>query len=128
MRATKIVRLCSVCSLLQQAVGEANEDVTYTVVKGGSSHRRDILIDSRGYIYCSRPSRPSRKAPDNKTNWRCSVRSKKCMCFATVVGVDDHYEPGSIGHNHLPKPDKAARCQIAAKVCRQEWQLIIILA
>ena len=95
-----------------------DENVTYTVINGGSNNNHDILIDSIGYIYCERSShyKPKRAIDSNKSHWRCSVRGKSCICYATVVCIDGQFQPGPVGHNHAPNPGKAARRQIMAKV------------
>ncbi|XP_022092852.1 uncharacterized protein LOC110980464 [Acanthaster planci] len=86
-----------------------NDEVTYDLVVS-SSQRRNLLTDSRGYSYTVK------KVRGEKTYWRCAVRNKTIQCGASVIQTGDHFEAGSVEHNHPGKPGNNVVARLITKV------------
>ncbi|KAK6186638.1 hypothetical protein SNE40_005926 [Patella caerulea] len=74
----------------------------FTVVKSGSQKGKDKLVDANGYTYVKKSS------TERKVYWRCSIRTSKHRCGATVIQTmyPDEFVTGKITHNHPSQPGK----------------------
>ena len=86
------------------------EPLRFEVVQGGSERGRDIVVDNRGHSYVKKKSSPS------FTYWRCSVKSAKVYCSATVSQRETGFTPGR--HNHIcePQPGKNRQVRMAKEL------------
>ena len=66
-----------------EVVPQDSGEVTFQVVKGGTKHGGDMLIDSRGYTYNISWKRT------RKVYWWCTIQRKDPRCAATVIQEDD---------------------------------------
>ena len=100
----------------------------FPVVKGGSVHGTDLLVDSDGYRYSlkdhtQRLSIQLAQGEGLKAVWKCTVRKKNVMCHAKVFQEGDMFCRSELGHikfNFLCKTYQAHfytyRCVFTAKI------------
>ena len=86
---------------------DANIDRTYQIVTGTSTRGKDKAYDSVGYSYTIK------RRTAKSTTWRCSYRSSKINCPATVREVGGDWISGAREHVHQPTPGACVAASIA---------------
>ena len=94
-------------SNLQSSIPTPDMDTTdedlplFKIVIGGSKKGGDILVN-HGYTY-NKDGKPNSKGDQR---WKCSVRTKKLNCLASVTQRGDTFTTGK--HQHICSPKDAA--------------------
>ena len=86
---------------------EVDTVTTYQVVTETSTQGKDKVFDSKGYSYTLK------RRTNVSSTWRCSYRSSKINCPATVRETGDEWIPGR-DHTHEPTPGGSVAASIIA--------------
>ena len=99
-------------SEIPQASGsdEIGLPVSYTFMKGASQRNVCKLFDSLGFNYVVNKSTATARY------WRCSVRSTKCKCLASVRESEGEFTRGARDHNHMPVLGSDTVAQVFRKI------------
>lgn len=103
-------------SSLESDDSTSNDDVIrYRILEKGSKRGGRLLVASNGYTYGSK----SRRNNKSSTLWRCSVRSAKLQCPATVSQRGHYFQPGTRPHGHPADPRQPIYKEVVALVKEQ---------
>lgn len=83
---------------------------TFTLIEGVSQRGRPKLFDAEGYSYSLR--NPHHR--DEHRAWRCTSRSQKRRCDASILQKGNKFFPMHMPHTHLPKLDAEAMATVRA--------------
>ncbi|XP_062591513.1 uncharacterized protein LOC134253000 [Saccostrea cucullata] len=84
--------------------------VTYQVVEGATIRMKPKLVDNRGFSYTVK------RKNEEKTDWRCTKRSKNLQCPATVRQHGDAFVEGLQPHIHGPTVGTAAVATVVSQI------------
>lgn len=103
-------------SSLESDDSTSNDDVIrYRILEKGSKRGGRLLVASNGYTYGSKSQRNNKSS----TLWRCSVRSAKLQCPATVSQRGHYFQPGTRPHGHPADPRQPIYKEVVALVKEQ---------
>ena len=81
------------------------DKIDYEILKSGIKRGNDMLVSNQGFSYTVLRKNKS----GSTTYWRCTERSSKSYCNATVAQTGDEIKHGSSHHNHPPDLSKISK-------------------
>ena len=96
--------------LLDESSASSYSACTFTLIEGVSQRGKPKLFDAEGYSYSLR--NPHHK--DEHRAWRCTSRSQKRRCDASILQKGNKFFPLHMPHTHLPKLNAEAMATVRA--------------
>ena len=84
---------------------------TYEIIEKGTQLGKPKLVSSAGFGYTMKKG-----GKKGGTAWRCSVRTKKLTCHATVIQMGDTFTRGPREHCHPCDPGLLINTKLKARV------------